>query len=214
MQNHYLLGALALLGALSQATSAHAQAEYARPQVATPFAPPAEPFHVAYLRVGVGSTSDALNGYRCAHLSLEYAPMLTTHVGLASRMAGVVGKPSDCLEKQLPNQNYKAAYLEQEALFYPLGNNRRVQFAVGAGGFAGYYKKNSVDYTEASEGHLTDYRLVSYQGVHAGYLGSLNLGVGLGSQQHWQVGFRAIVQNGVSTSATIFTHTLTVGHRL
>jgi len=214
MQNHYLLGALVLLGALGQATSAHAQAEYARPQVATRFAPPAEPFQMAYLRVGIGSTSDALNGYRCARLSLEYAPMLSTHVGLASRMVGVVGKPSHCLEEQLPNQNYKAAYLEEEAFYYPLGNNRRVQFAVGAGGFAGYYKKNSVDYTEAPESHLTDYRLVSYQGVHAGYLGSLNLGVALGQQQHWQVGLRSTVQNGVGTNATIFSHSLTIGHRL
>jgi hypothetical protein len=214
MQNNYYLPILALLGALGQATSAHAQAEYARPQVATRFAPPPEPFRMAYLRVGVGSTSDALNSYRCTRLAVEYAPMLTTHLGLASRLVGVGGKPSNWLETQAPNQNYKAAYLEQEALFYPLGNNRRVQFAVGAGGFAGYYRKNSVSWMEAVEGQLTNYQLASYQGVHAGYLGSLNLGVALGQQQHWQLGFKSTIQNGTAGTATLFTNSFTIGRRL
>lgn len=214
MQNNYSLSALVLLGALGQATTAHAQVEYARPQVATRFAPPAEAFRTAYLRVGIGTAPDALNSYLCTRLAVEYAPMLTTHLGLASRLVGITGKPSNWLETQAPNQNYKAAYLEQEALFYPLGHNRRVQFAVGAGGFAGYYRKNSVDWMEAVEGHLTDYRLASYQGVHAGYLGSLNLGVALGQQQHWQLGLKSTVQNGAGGNGTLFTNSFTIGRRL
>ena len=129
-----------LMVVLSQATEAQAQVERA--------APPAEPapkgpFQTAYLRLNVGTTFDALKYYRCARVAVEYAPMLTRHVGLAGRLAGVAGTPSasnlyGTWIDQMPNQNYKAGYAEAEALYYPFGNQKRVRFAVGAGGFVGY----------------------------------------------------------------------------
>lgn len=81
----------------------------------------------------------------------------------------VTGKPASDFEQQLPNQDCKAAYVKK-VLFYPFGTTKRVRFALGAGSFAGYYKRNSFNYLSAVSGKVTDYKLTSQQGVHAGYL--------------------------------------------
>ncbi|WP_022826334.1 hypothetical protein [Hymenobacter norwichensis] len=145
---------------------------------------------------------------------MEYAPLLSRRLGLAGRLVGVIGKPTSDFEKQLPQQNYKAAYVEQEVLFYPFGSEKRVRFALGAGGFAGYYKRNSFDYVSGVSGQVTDYKLASQDGVHAGYLGSLSVEAGLGSQQRWQVGVKSTIQNGIEGVSTLRTHSLTLARRL
>ena len=174
---------------------------------------------MAYLRLGLGTTFDAQKYYRCARVWVEYAPMLTRRVGLAGRLAGVAGKPSASALygswiDQVPNQNYQAGYAEGEVLFYPFGNDKRVRFALGAGGFAGYYKKNDLDFVNVVDNRVVDYRLASQQGIHAGYLGSLNLEVALGSEQHWLVGLKATLQKGVGGVTDVPSESLTLGRRL
>lgn len=147
----------------------------------------ARPFQVAYLRFGLGTTFDANKSYRCTRLAMEYAPMLTRHLGMAGRLVGVAGTPMDggALGPwiyQLPNQNYKSGHAEGEVLFYPFGNTKRVRFALGAGGFAGYYKDNGFSFVNLLDGHIIDCRLLSHQGSYGGYLASLNLDVALGLQ--------------------------------
>jgi hypothetical protein len=205
-----------LVIALSQATEAQAQVEQAVPSAAPA---PKSPFQTAYLRLNVGTTFDALKYYRCARVAVEYAPMLTHHVGLAGRLAGVAGSPSasnlyGTWIDQLPNQNYKAGYAEAEALYYPFGNQKRVRFAVGAGGFVGYYKKNSFSFANVVDNQLVDYQLTSHQGVHAGYLGSLNLEVALGTEQRWLVGLKATLQKGVGGVTDVTGQSLTLARRL
>lgn len=179
-----------------------------------PASAPVRPFQVAYLRLGLGTSHEISYNYRCARFFVEYSPLLTRRLGLAGRLVGIAGKPTSDFEKQLPKQNYKAAYVEEEVLFYPFGADKRVRFAVGAGGFAGYYKRNGFDYINVVSGKVTDYKLASEQGVHAGYLGSLSVEAGLGAQQRWQVGLKSTIQNGIGGITTMRTHSLTLGRRL
>ncbi|MFD1468016.1 hypothetical protein ACFQ48_07245 [Hymenobacter caeli] len=210
----------ALLAALGHAPGAQAQVERATPQEAiAPTPAPARPFQVAYLRLGLGTTFDAAKFYRCTRLAVEYAPMLTRQVGLAGRLVGVAGKPAATglygpWVDQLPNQNYRASHAEGEVLFYPFGNAKRVRFAVGAGGFAGYYKKNDFDFVNVVEGRVVDYRLASYQGFYGGYLGSINLDVALGQQQRWLVGLKIAQQKGTGGVTDVPSETLTLARRL
>jgi hypothetical protein len=200
--------------AFSQMTEAQAQQTPDAPAQTAPNSAVARPFQTAYLRVGLGTSYDINKYYRCARLSVEYAPMLNRWLGLSGRLVGVLGKPSGSFEKQIPNQNYKAAYVEQEVLFYPLGTSNKVRFALGAGGFAGYYKKNSFSYMSAVSGKVTDYGLSSQQGTHAGYLGSLSLETDLGQEKRWAVGVKSTIQNGIGGVTTLSTHSLTLGRRL
>jgi len=168
----------------------------------------------AYLRLSLGTTYDINGYYRCGRLAVEYAPTLTRHLGLAGRLVGVLGKPTDQLERQAPNQNYKAAYVEEEAIFYPFGTNKRLLFGVGAGGFAGYYKNNGFESLSAVSGKLTQYKLASWEGVHAGYIFSLNLDVAIGAAQRWRVGLKSTIQNGIGGNTTSPSHSLTLARRL
>ncbi|WP_324672101.1 hypothetical protein [Hymenobacter sp. GOD-10R] len=167
----------------------------------------------AYLRLGVGTTYEITGGYRCERLALEYAPTLTNHLGLASRVAFVFGKPTDKLERQVPNQNYKAGYIEQEAIFYPFGTDKKILFGLG-GGFLGYYKKNTYSSFSAVAGTLKDYTLAAHDGFHGGYLLSLNLDMAVGTAQRWRIGLRSSIQNGTGGNTTSPTHSLTFARRL
>ncbi|OUJ73015.1 hypothetical protein BXP70_14295 [Hymenobacter crusticola] len=125
-----------------------------------------------------------------------------------------MGKPTNRFERQVPHQEYKAGYLEQEAVFYPFGADKKVLFGVGAGGFLGYYKKSTYSYLSLVSGKLTDYQLAAYEGFHGGYLLSLNLDVAVGTAQRWRVGLRSSVQNGTGGNTTSPTHSLTIARRL
>ncbi|QNE38896.1 hypothetical protein F1C16_04650 [Hymenobacter sp. NBH84] len=167
----------------------------------------------SYLRLGVGTAYDVNGYYRCTRLALEYAPTLSQHFGAAGRIVGVFGNPSDKLQRQLPNQNYKAGFIEAEGVYYPFGTDKRVLFGVGAGGFAGYYEKNDYNYLKATSGQVTDYLLVSYRGPYAGVLFSLNLDAAVGARQLYRVGAKATVQNGINGGRTS-TYNLTLARRL
>lgn len=207
MQN--LVRMALVIGAVFCATASPAQT------VATDVAPTTAAGRPAYLRLGLGTTYDIVGYYRCARVSLEYAPMLSRQIGLASRIVGVSGKPSHKeLESQLPNQNYKAAYLEQEVVFYPFGNDKRVNVGVGAGGFAGYYHRNSFNNFQSVSGKVTDYKLASQQGFHGGYMFLLNLDVVLGQRQQWRLGAKSTIQSGKNGNTTTPTHNLTLARRL
>lgn len=167
----------------------------------------------AYLRVGLGRT-EAAPMYYCARFSVEYQPLLGQHWGVAGRLAGVAGKPTQGLEGQAPNQNHKAGYVEAEALWYPFGNKRRVTFALGAGGFVGYYQYNTYAFLSGISGQLVDHELKSYSGSHAGVLGSLNVEVGLGNTQRWRLGIKSLAQSGQGGITSYKSHSLTLARRL
>ncbi|MBW3128378.1 hypothetical protein [Hymenobacter profundi] len=167
----------------------------------------------SYLRLGVGTAYDMSGYYRCTRLSLEYAPTLSRHFGAAGRVVGVFGKPDNKLERQLPNQDYKAGFVEAEGIYYPFGTDKRVLFGIGAGGFAGYYQKDSYSYLQATSGQVNAYELYSYRGPYAGGLLSLNLDAAVGARQLYRVGAKATVQNGINGGRTS-TYNLTLARRL
>ncbi|AIZ64002.1 hypothetical protein PK28_10440 [Hymenobacter sp. DG25B] len=194
-----LVGSLASSGAAQAQTAPAGEAPTGKP---------------AFLRLGLGTTYDIEGYYRSARVSVEYAPMLTRKIGLASRVVGIGGKPTSGMETQLPNQNYKAGYLEQEVVFYPFGNSQRLNLGIGAGGFAGFYRLNGFNNFTAESGKVTDYTLERKQGFHGGYLLSLNLDVALGQEQRWRVGTKATLQNGALGNRHSSTYSLTLARRL
>jgi hypothetical protein len=215
MNKLYVSLVLLLVGG---ATSAYAQDRVAAaPSVA---ATQARPFQVAYLRASVGVNSTLGWEYNCPRVALEYAPILTRHLGLAGRIAGVAGQPAASTPlygtwiKDIPNQNYRAGFLEAEGLVYPFGNTRRVRFALGAGGFAGYYKLNSINSATIVDNKLTAYELDTRQGTSAGYLFSLNLEVALGKQQMWLLGLKATRQKGLGGITNLPGQSLTLARQL
>ncbi|WP_324672100.1 hypothetical protein [Hymenobacter sp. GOD-10R] len=173
----WLLWGLLASTASAQPTPTYTKTAKALPAPAALFPEPID------LRLGIGTTYDNEGQYRCTRITLELAPVVSKHLGTAIRLASVLGKPSSPLEKQVPNQNYKAAYLEQESIYYPLGTGKRMLLGIGAGGFVGYYKKNTYSYLKAMGGKLYDYGLASRTGLHAGFLGSVSLDVALGTAQ-------------------------------
>jgi len=155
-----------------------------------------------YLRLSLGTIPDTYWTYSCLKVGLEYAPMLTRHVGVAGRLVGISGHPTSSDPaygpwiNQVPNQNCRAGYAEVEALFYPIGVSHRVRFAVGLGGFAGYYRNNAYTSAIIVAGHAQWYELATYQGSLVGYLGSLNMEVALGQQRRWALGVKLTRQKG------------------
>jgi hypothetical protein len=212
--HHYgAAGALSLFVGLSAgAASAQSSAAYAKTTQALPPVEPApEPID---LRLSLGATYDSEGSYRCTRVALEVAPMISRNLGTAIRLASVFGRPNSLLERQVPNQNYKAAYLEQESLLYPWGIDKRIRFGIGAGGFVGYYEKNTYSYLTAVSGKLTDYRLASRKGMHAGLLGSLSLDIALDAAQRWHLGVRSAMENGIGSNKISPAHSFTIAHRL
>lgn len=181
---------------------------------------PVRPFQVAYLRTSVGITSTLGWEYRCPRLALEYAPLLTRHLGLAGRLVGVTGHPTASTPlygrwiEQVPNQNYRAGFVEAEGLVYPFGNTRRVRFALGLGGYAGYYKLNAISSANVVDQQVVAYELATQKGGAVGYLGSLNVEVALGKQRRWLVGLKATRQKGLGGITNLPGQSLTIARQL
>lgn len=180
------------------ATTAHAQdSTRDAPRVAQP-----APARLAYLRASLGTTYSLSWEYRCARLGLEYAPMLTKHIGVAGRLVGVAGQPTaasslySARPEAVADQHYRAGFVEVEGLYYPFGTTHRVRFALGVGGFTGYYNQ------QTTSEQVQTYQLVTRQGAATGYLGSLNMEVALGKERVWLVGFKAMRQQGQGASLT------------
>ena len=167
----------------------------------------------AYLRLGVGTAYDIGRSYRCTRLALEYAPTLTRHFGLAGRLVGVFGQPDSQIERQLSDQRYKAGFVEVEGLYYPFGTDKRVLFGLGAGGFAGYYRKDSYSVLQTTAGRVDFYERYAYKGPYAGYLLSVNVDAAVDTQQRWRVGAKATLQNGLNGGGTA-TYNFTLARRL
>jgi len=167
----------------------------------------------AYLRLGVGAAYDIAGAYRCTRLAVEYAPLLTRHLGVAGRLVGIIGQPNNSLERQLPDQRYRAGFVEVEGVVYPFGTDKRVLVGLGAGGFAGYYRKDTYAFFSATAGRIDAYAPRTYSGPYAGYLLSLNLDAALDAQQRWRVGAKATVQNGLN-GGTTSSYNLTFARRL
>ncbi|OUJ73016.1 hypothetical protein BXP70_14300 [Hymenobacter crusticola] len=194
------------------AATAQSSATYAKTAQALPTVEPApEPID---LRLSLGTTYDGEGAYRCTRVALEFAPAISKNLGTVIRLASVVGRPNSLLERQAPNQNYKSAYLEQESVFYPFGIHKRIRLGIGVGGFVGYYEKNTYAYLKAVAGKLTDYSLVSREGMHAGLVGSLNLDVAIDAAQRWHFGIKSAVENGIGSNRISPAHSLTVARRL
>ncbi|MDO7853136.1 hypothetical protein [Hymenobacter convexus] len=209
------------LVALALPVAGHAQTTTAAPASAalaetTALPAPAAdaPSHPAFLRMGVGRTEAAGPTYHCLRVAVEYTRLLCRHWGASGRLVGIGGQPQEGMASQLPNQNYRAGYAEAEALWYPFGNARRVLFAVGAGGFAGYYQHNGYSFVgNYAEAPYLRYSLATWQGAHAGLLGSLNLEVGLGTTQRWRVGGKVMKETGLGGVTAFTSHSLTLARR-
>jgi hypothetical protein len=216
--HHKLYAAFCLLLAAGHAPGAAAQATALQSPTDTPR--PARPFEVAYLRASVGVTSTLGWEYRCPRLALEYAPMLTRHIGLAGRLVGVAGSPNKNTPlygswiEQIPNQNYRAGFFEAEGLVYPFGNTRRVRFALGIGGYGGYYKLNAISMANIVSNQVVAYELATQQGGTVGYLGSLNVEVALGKQRVWLLGLKATRQKGLHGITNLPGQSLTLARQL
>ena len=186
-------------------------------------APPSSQVHAKlpqYVRLQVGTTPTITWHYPCLRLGLEYAPMLTRHLGLAGRLVGVAGQPTGSSGpygpwiKQVPNQNYRAGFVEAEALLYPFGINHRVRFALGLGGFTGFFKQNAFSFVNVVDNQVRDYALSSYGGNVTGYQGSLNLEVALGKQRVWAVGVKLLRQKGYSGITNLPGQSFTLARQL
>jgi hypothetical protein len=190
------------------------------PTQAASAAAPIRPFQIAYLRASLGVTSTLGWEYRCPRLAVEYAPMLTRHLGLAGRLVGVAGHPTASTPlygswiEQVPNQNYRAGFVEAEGLVYPFGNTRRIRFALGLGGYAGYYKLNAINSANVVAQQVVAYELATQQGGAVGYLGSLNVEVALGKQRRWLVGLKATRQKGLGGITNLPGQSLTIARQL
>ena len=213
-----LYASLALVLAVGPLSNACAQ-DTAPPAPARAASTP-RPFQVAYLRASVGVTYTLGWEYRCPRLAVEYAPMLTRHLGMAGRLVGVAGHPTAATPlygpwiEDIPNQKYRAGFFEAEGLVYPFGNTRRVRFALGAGGFAGYYKLNAINSASVVSQQVVDYELATQQGSAVGYLGSLNVEVALGKQRVWLLGLKATRQKGLWGITNLPGQSLTLARQL
>lgn len=213
-----LYASLTLVLAVGSGASAVAQ-DRVSAEPSTAVAKP-RPFQVAYLRASVGIGNTLGWEYRCPRIALEYAPLLTRHLGLAARVAGVAGQPAASTPlygtwiTDIPNQNYRAGFVEAEGLLYPLGNTRRVRFALGAGGFAGYYKLNSISSATLVDNKVVAYELATREGSRAGYLFSLNVEVALGKQRAWLLGLKATRQQGLGGITNLPGQSLTLARQL
>ncbi|TGE06267.1 hypothetical protein [Hymenobacter fodinae] len=156
---------------------------------------------------------------------IEYAPVFGRHLGTGTRLAFIGGSRESYSTVYAPNRyggngvtvpyamSYQAVNLEQELYFYPFGNNKSVLFAVGGGGYAGYSNRYGAPAThlnwETGEESLD---LDHEQGLHAGYMFSLNLDVALGATQQWLVGGKSAFQNDTYGNS-LATLQLKVGRR-
>lgn len=215
---HNLYASLSCLLAIGAALPSHAQDRVQHaPSVAST---QARPLQVAYLRASLGVAPTLGWEYSCPRLALEYSPMLTRHLGLAARVAGTAGRPSASTAlygswiKDIPNQNYRAGFFEAEGLLYPFGNTRRVRFALGAGGYAGYYKLNAIRSATIVDNKVVAYEHDTRQGGAVGYLGSLNIEVALGKERVWLLGLKATRQKGLHGITNLPGQSLTLARQL
>ena len=162
----------------------------------------------AIWQLGLGSAGMGTGDYMCLKAHLEYTPLFGRYFGTGTRLAFTAGSRESINTVYSPSptnntginvpyaMSYEAANLEQEVYLYPFGNTHQVLFALGGGGYIGYSNRYGAPetYGDFTTGTRT-VRLDHEQGVHAGYMFSLNLDVALTPRQSWLVGGKASFQN-------------------
>ncbi|OUJ72849.1 hypothetical protein [Hymenobacter crusticola] len=169
-------------------------------------APTASPARATW-QLGLGSAGMGTGDYMCFKAHVEYTPLFGRYLGTGTRLAFVNGSRESYNWLKHPTatsfgirvpfvMGYQAFNAEQEVYVYPFGNDKQVLFAVGGGGYLGYSNRYGApemrgDFTNNTSEVVLDHE----QGVHAGYMFSLNLDVALTSDQRWLVGGKAAFQN-------------------
>lgn len=162
------------------------------------------------LQLGIGSAGVGTGDYMALKAHLEYTRLLGRHLGTGTRLAFVGGSREDISTVYPPEPRqggaginvpyaltYQAVNLEQEFYLYPFGNDKRVLFAVGGGGYAGYSNRYGAPSNRLPDpsSYATVLSLDHQNGLHAGYLFSLNLDVAVDPARKWLVGGKAMFQN-------------------
>ncbi|WBA43468.1 hypothetical protein [Hymenobacter canadensis] len=160
------------------------------------------------LQLGIGSAGVGTGDYMALKAHLEYARLLGRHLSTGTRLAFVGGSRESFNTVYNPDRpsnegvtvpyamSYQAINLEQEFYLYPFGNDRRVLFAVGGGGYAGYSSRYGAPSTRLNPTTGTTFLALDQEnGLHAGYLFSFNLDVAVDPARKWLVGGKALFQN-------------------
>ena len=179
----------------------------------------------AGLQLGIGSAAVGTGDYTALKAHLEYTRLLGRHLGTGTRLAFVGGSRESFNTVYNPDRpgnegvtvpyamSYEAINLEQEFYLYPFGNDKRVLFAVGGGGYAGYSNRYGAPSTRLNTTTGATFLTLDHQnGLHAGYLFSLNLDVAVDPARKWLVGGKAMFQNDTFGNS-LTTLQLKVGRR-
>ncbi|AHJ97269.1 hypothetical protein [Hymenobacter swuensis] len=159
-------------------------------------APSKQPTHrPALLRVGVGQSLNGTGDYKVLKAHLEYAPQLGRHWRLGSRLAYIGGnEPYEFGYGFTIPQSYRAVNLEQEIYWLPFGNNKTVEFSLGAGVTGSYAKLTSFSSAWVQDGEF-GYSARYERGFQVGYIVSTGLDVALDQSRTWRLGGRLALQN-------------------
>lgn len=173
----------------------------------------------ASIQLGVGSALVGTGDYKALKAHVEYAPLFGRHLGTGTRLAFIGGSQESfsTIYNPIPQPSnpgvnvpyamtYQAANLEHEFYLYPFGNDGQVLFAVGGGGYVGYSNRYGAPQTRWDAGLGGNVNSLEHeQGLHAGYMLSLNLDVALGLDRKWLAGGKASFQNDTfgNTLATL-----------
>jgi len=187
--------------------------------------PAASPTRATW-QLGLGSAGMGTGDYGCAKAHVEYTPLFGRYLGTGSRIAFIAGSRESVntvYSTSLNNpgvginipyaMSYEAINLEQEVYVYPFGNTHQVLFALGGGGYIGYSNRYGApeNYGDLAVGTRA-VRLNHEQGVHVGYLFSVNLDVALTPEQRWLIGGKASFQNDTFGNS-LASLQLKLGHR-
>jgi len=149
----------------------------------------------ALLRAGIGQSLNGTGDYKVLKAHLEYAPQLGQHWRLGSRVAYIGGnEPYDFGGGFTIPQSYRAVNLEQEIYWLPFGNNKTVEFSLGAGVTGGYAKLTSFSSAWVHDGEF-GYSARYERGFQVGYIVSTGLDIALNPDRTWRLGGRLALQN-------------------
>jgi len=166
-----------------------------------------QPLNRATWQLGLGTAGMGTGDYMCFKAHVEYAPLFGRYLGTGTRLAFVSGSRESYNWLKYPTatsngitvpfvMSYQALNAEQEVYIYPFGNDQRVLFALGGGGYLGYSNRYGApetrgDFTTGTPTVALDHE----RGLHVGYMFSLNFDVAVDENQNWLIGGKASFQN-------------------
>ena len=158
-------------------------------------------------QLGLGTAGMGTGDYICFKTHVEYMPLFGRHLGTGTRLAFISGSRESYNWLNYPSatsngirvpfvMSYQALNAEQEVYIYPFGNDQRVLFSLGGGGYLGYSNRYGApamrsDFTTGVPSVVLDHG----RGMHVGYMFSLNLDAALDANQNWTIGGKASFQN-------------------